>query len=105
MEPIARKHEVRILDFVNVGNHLHLCVRFRKREGIQRFFKEFAGTVASAITGARKTKAQGRFWDHTLFTRIVNWGRDLQGLHRYFTKNFQEAQGLPEPEPAPTLDR
>jgi hypothetical protein len=70
---------------------LHLNLRFRKRENLQRFFKEFAGRVAFSITGARKTQARGRFWDHTLFTRIVEWGRDFAGLNRYFTKNFFEA--------------
>lgn len=91
LEQTAAKHGVRVLQFVNVGNHLHLCVRFRRREAVQRFFKEFAGRVAFDITGARKTHAQGRFWDHTLFTRIVEWGRDLAGIERYFTRNFFEA--------------
>jgi REP element-mobilizing transposase RayT len=91
LDRTARKHGVRVLQFVNVGNHLHLNLRFRKRENLQRFFKEFAGRVAFSITGARKTQARGRFWDHTLFTRIVEWGRDFAGLNRYFTKNFFEA--------------
>lgn len=106
LEPIARKHEVHVLDFVNVGNHLHLCVRFKTRAGIQRFFKEFAGSVATAITGARKTEAKGRFWDETLFTRIVQWGRDLRGIHHYFTKNFEQTvppQGFLSPPQTPSF--
>lgn len=92
-ETLARKHGIRLDQFANVGNHLHLLVRARQRRPFQRFLRELAGALAMMITGARKGVEQ-KFWDARAFTRIVEWGRDLRNLEIYFIKNMFEAAGL-----------
>ena len=94
LSEVANKHQVRVLRDVNVGNHLHLCIRFRTRVGAQRFFKEFAGRLALEILRPRRTGARGRFWDRPLFTRVVNFGREIETLGNYFVKNLFQAMGM-----------
>lgn len=104
----ARRWGVRIYRFANVGNHIHLLIQVPTREAWKRFSKELSGGIAQIVTGARKgaaltrTKdmsvpesAQRAFWDHLLFTRIVSFGRDFQGVGRYLIKNLFEAAGVP----------
>jgi REP element-mobilizing transposase RayT len=104
----ARKWGVRLYRYANVGNHLHLLVQVPTREAWKQFSKELSGGIAQLVTGAQKGSALSRsndpdtpesakrgFWDHLLFTRIVNFGRDFKSIRRYFIKNFFEAAGVP----------
>ncbi|MCC7443129.1 MAG: transposase [Bdellovibrionales bacterium] len=98
----AARHEVRVLRFVNVGNHLHLLVKARSRESFQNFLRQTAGQVAQAVTGARKGAAAGssgqrRFWDALAYSRVVRSPREEVGLQKYFLKNLAETLGLPDP--------
>jgi REP element-mobilizing transposase RayT len=92
----AKRRGIRILRFANVGNHLHLLIKVPSRPAWQRFSKELSGGIARIVTGARKGvaldrkvsssrpgSAQRAFWDHLLFTRIVSFGRDYQGVARF----------------------
>ncbi len=92
---VARKRGIRIYRFVNVGNHLHLVLRTPDRDAFRTFLRELAGSIAMLMTGARKGHPlQERFWDKLAWSRIVSWGRDFQGLKRYFIKNIFESTGL-----------
>ncbi len=104
----AQRWGVRVFQFANVGNHLHLLIQVPTREAWKRFSKELSGGIAQIVTGAQKGSALKRsqdssvpdsakrgFWDHLLFTRIVSFGRDYAGVVRYFIKNLFEAAGLP----------
>ena len=67
---MARRFEIRIYDFANVGSHLHLVLRARRREDFQAFLRSFAGGVARRVTGAKgadppatsSTVWRGREW-------------------------------------------
>jgi len=80
---MARRFEVRIYDFANVGSHLHIVLRARRREGFQGFLRSFAGVVARRITGAERGHRRGRFFDGLAWSRVVSWGRDYWGLRHY----------------------
>jgi len=91
---MARRFDVRIYDFANVGSHLHLVLRARRREGFQAFLRSFAGIVARRITGARRARPSGRFFDALAWSRVVTWGRDYWGLRHYVFRNeIEGAQG------------
>ncbi len=49
----ARRFQVRVLTYSNVGNHLHLLIQGRTRGGLQSFLRVLPGQIAQAITGAR----------------------------------------------------
>ncbi len=90
---ISEKWGVRVYRFANVGNHIHMLIQVKKRWQLRAFLRESAGTIARVITGAKKGYSVGRFWDELLWSRIVNWGRDLKRLGGYFAKNIFEAIG------------
>lgn len=108
VQKIARRCGVRVYRFANVGNHLHLLIKVPSRPAWKRFAKQLSGGVAQIVTGARKgvalsrrrdssipESAQRAFWDHLLFTRIVSFGRDFNGVAKYLIKNLFEAAGVP----------
>ena len=99
---------VAVYEYANVGNHLHLLIRARSRASWQGFIRELAGGIPIIVTGARKGAGLARtnatntaesakrgFWDELVYTRIVSWGRDFQGVGRYILKNLWEAAGVP----------
>ncbi|MCE3010824.1 MAG: transposase [Proteobacteria bacterium] len=88
----ARKFFVEIQDFVNMGNHLHLKVRFKDRYRFGQFLKSFAGTLARQITGAKKGKAFGRFWDGIVFTRVLLSSFEELRLRGYFEGNHRQRE-------------
>jgi REP element-mobilizing transposase RayT len=104
----AKRWGVKLYRFANVGNHIHLLIQVPTREAWKRFSKEVSGGIAQIVTGAKKGMGLGRnqdasipesakrgFWDHLIFTRIVSFGRDFQGMARYLIKNLFEAAGVP----------
>ena len=60
---IAERHGVNVYRYANVGNHLHLLVKTPTRAAFRRFLRDLAGTVATIVTGAKKSNPVGRFWD------------------------------------------
>jgi REP element-mobilizing transposase RayT len=93
LETIAKKCGVKVLNYANVGNHLHLLVVCQQRRLFRAFLREFGGAVAQFMTGARKG-APGKFWDQPPYTRIVTWGHHIRNLEQYFIRNLFEAAGL-----------
>ena len=91
----AARNAVRIEGYSNVGNHLHLIIRAKKRAEFKRFLRTVAGLIARHILKAKKTEAKGKFWAELAFTRVIQWGRDLLNLKHYITKNEFEGSGIP----------
>ena len=86
---------VKIYNFSNVGNHLHLIVRAKSRKGFQDFLRTIAARIAIGVTRAKKGHAlKKKFWDALAFTRVLNWGRDYIDTQIYMTKNLFEGEGL-----------
>jgi len=90
---MARRFGVRIYEYANAANHLHLVVRARCRLAAQSFLRAFAGVVARIVTGARRGHRVGKFWDWLAYSRIIAWGRDFVGLRAYILKNELETSG------------
>ena len=90
----AGENQVTIERLANAGNHLHLLLRYRSKKGLQMFFRIAAGIIPRAITGARKGIKTGKFWDATLYTRLVTWGREFRAVCAYLGKNRLEAIGF-----------
>jgi REP element-mobilizing transposase RayT len=90
LRAMARRFGIRIYDFANVGTHLHLLVRARRRESFQAFLRSFAGLVARRVTGARRGRPSGRFFDAIAWSRVVGWGRDYLGVRHYVFRNAIE---------------
>jgi hypothetical protein len=92
---MARRFGVRVYDFANVGSHLHLLVRVRRREAFQGFLRSFAGIVARRVTGARRGRPAGPFFSALAWSRVVAWGRDYLGVRHYVFRNQIESSSGP----------
>src|SRR5271156_1313382 len=88
----AVRYDVRVYQFANVGNHLHLVVKARDRHAFQAFLRTVAGSVARVVTGARKGAPVGRFWEWTAYSRMLLWGRSFASARAYVRRNVLEAE-------------
>src|SRR6266404_4770630 len=88
----GRKFGVSIADHANVGNHIHLKIRITSREGFQKFLKAVTTLIARRITGARKGKPFGKFWQGLAFTRVLKSYTEELNLKGYFVANRSEAE-------------
>lgn len=88
-----RRYDGRLYGYENVGNHLHLSVKFSRRRDLQTFLRVFAQGVMFMVTGARKGNPRGPFFDAIAYSRVVCWGREFKTLKAYFWKNALEALG------------
>ncbi|GIL18533.1 MAG: hypothetical protein BroJett040_22840 [Oligoflexia bacterium] len=96
----SQKYFVEILDFVNMGNHLHLKVRFKDKKRFQNFLRTFAALLARKITGAHRgrklslsrTEGKSKFWDGLVFTRILTSKIEELGLRGYFEGNHRQRE-------------
>lgn len=88
----ARKFFVDVVDFVNMGNHLHLKVRFKDEARFQNFLRTFAALLARRITGAKKGIRFGRFWDGLVYTRVLFSKIEELGLQGYFEGNHRQRE-------------
>ena len=109
---IARKVFVEVKDYANVGNHIHLRVRARSRDGLNAFLRAITGVIARIVAGRDRGWAAGRgarrlgapaaratadvgsgpFWDARPFSRIVSAATDVQSLAQYFELNRVERE-------------
>ena len=86
----SKKYLVNILDCVNMGNHIHLKVKFKNADNFKNFLRTFAALLARDITGANKNKAFGKFWDGLVFTRVLHSTLEELGLKGYFEANRKQ---------------
>ena len=92
---LARRYRVRVRLYQNVGNHLHLVTQAASRREFQSFLRVVPQAVAFLVTGTRKGRAIGKFWDGLVHTRVVFWGKDWFNLKGYLGRNRFEAAGAP----------
>ncbi|MEK6555288.1 MAG: hypothetical protein AABZ31_08620 [Bdellovibrionota bacterium] len=84
----AKKSFVEIQDYVNMGNHLHLKVRFKNPEGFRAFLRTFTGLLARKLTNAhRGSGLKHKFWDGLAYTRVLLTRFEELGLKIYFSGN------------------
>jgi REP element-mobilizing transposase RayT len=82
----AAKYGVRIYEYANVGNHLHLLIRVSKLNLWAAFIRELTGRIAQE-TGAK--------WISRPFTRLVRgWNRAYRIAKDYLVLNRLEGEGL-----------
>lgn len=116
----ARKNGVRVYQFANAGNHLHILARLPSRRAWQGFIREISGRIARLLkrrtnAGAVQSMAQSMgtgsssglkstntaakrnpsFWRQRPFTRIIRgWRRAYRVARDYVILNFLESEGF-----------
>jgi REP element-mobilizing transposase RayT len=92
LRQVSRRFYVQVKagSFVNMGNHLHLVVRFNDRQQFGKFLKSFSAQLARRVTGARRGQPRGRFWDGIPFTRVLRTSFEELQLRGYLRANLIE---------------
>lgn len=89
----AQRFHIKIHDWVNMGNHLHLKISCKDPERIKLFLRTFAGLLARDLTGASKgTGKFGKFWDGLVYTRVLHSSLEELGLRGYFEGNHRQRE-------------
>jgi putative transposase len=83
----AKKFAVEVKEFVNMGNHIHFQVRVADRKYFQNFLRSITSLIARHVTGARKGRPFGKFWQGLAFTRVVTSFLELSQLEKYLLAN------------------
>lgn len=69
---LAKEYGIKIHEFGNAGDHLHLLIRLKNRSSFAPFIRALTGTIALQVTKANKlTKLKEKFWDYRPWTRIL----------------------------------
>jgi REP element-mobilizing transposase RayT len=86
MRELAQRHGVKVFEYANGGDQIHLLLRAKSRQGFQAFLRAFAGLTARLVTGAKKGKPSGRFWDALTFSRVLAWGKEFDAVRDLVSK-------------------
>ncbi len=96
----CERFNVRLYEYGNGGDHLHMMLMPRSRRGYFGFIRAISGLIARLTLKAERNQAKGKkFWDARPFTRVVSWGRDFKQLKEYLVQNTLEAFGFIEYQP------
>lgn len=69
---MAREFRVRLSEFANGGDHLHLMIQVRSRKSFNSFVRALSGALAMRVSGACKgNELKKKFWDYRPWTRVV----------------------------------
>jgi hypothetical protein len=90
----AAQNGIKIFDYSNNGNHLHISLKAPDRRAFQKYLRTAAGLIPRLITKAKKGEPRGKFWDALAFTRVADWGRSFNNLRAYIYRNVLEAAGI-----------
>jgi REP element-mobilizing transposase RayT len=90
----AEKHRVRIYEFANVGNHLHLLLKLPNVQAWAKFIRELSGRIAQEMQDLKGPEKGQKFWIFKPFTRVVaGWKKAYQNCRDYVILNRLEGAG------------
>jgi REP element-mobilizing transposase RayT len=91
----SSKNNIKIYEYANASNHLHLLIRAKAREDYVRFIKTITGLIARLVSGIEKgSRLKRKFWDARPFTRIVSFSKnDFKRVKLYLLRNTLETIG------------
>ena len=93
----CERYGVKLIEYSNNFNHLHLLVKFPSRAIYLRFIRSLTGHLALAVSGASKLAnlkaifGKTGFWDFRPFTRVVRSFRGYRIARDYVVLNQLEA--------------
>jgi hypothetical protein len=103
LRALSARHGIKVFEFSNGGDQVHLLLRAQSRASFQAFLRSFAGLVARQVTGARKGKPSGRFWDALTYSRVLKWGEEFDLVRGLLSGGDLDALALLQrPQKAPS---
>jgi REP element-mobilizing transposase RayT len=99
LRELSQRHGVKVFEFANGGDQIHLLLRAKSRAGFQAFLRAFAGLTARLVTGAKKGKPSGKFWDALTYSRVLAWGKEFDSVRELVAKgNIDALEPLARPK-------
>jgi REP element-mobilizing transposase RayT len=86
LRELSQRHSIKVFEYANGGDQIHLLLRAKSRQGFQAFLRAFAGLTARLVTGAKKGKPSGKFWDALTFSRVLSWGKEFDSVKDLLSK-------------------
>lgn len=88
----AERFGIKLYDYANGGNHLHLLIKAFHRQDYVKFIRAISGLIARHVGKAERGRpSEMKFWDSRPFSRIVHFGNDFKKVKSYFFRNTLEA--------------
>ena len=89
VEKTCKKYGVRLYDYANVSDHLHLLLKLRHIRDWAAFIRELTSRIAAIFS------LVGGFFAYRPFTQIVEgWGRAYRTARDYLYLNQLQADGI-----------
>lgn len=94
------KYAVKLISYSNNFNHLHIHLKFASRAMYLKFIRSITAAIATAVTGAAKSRelknliGATKFFDYRPFTRVVTTWNAYKTLENYVRLNQLEAQAI-----------
>ncbi|MCB0394402.1 MAG: transposase [Bdellovibrionales bacterium] len=91
----AKNFGVKIYEYANSGNHLHILLRAKNRFEYAAFIRSITGLIARHVGRSEKgSPLKRKFWDARPFSRIVSFARkEFQAARVYILRNTLEIIG------------
>lgn len=93
---VCKKHGMKIYQYANVGNHLHILIKIPNVRRWPAFIRELTGRIAQQVQGITgQQKGLAKFWKQRPFTRIIRgWKKAYRIAKDYVMLNRLEAEGF-----------
>jgi len=91
----ALKTGIKIHEYANGGNHLHLLLHARNRDDYRAFIRTITGLIARMVGNSQRGKPlKKKFWDARPFSRVVSFAKkEINAIKTYLLRNTLEAIG------------
>jgi REP element-mobilizing transposase RayT len=91
----AERFGIKIYEYANAGNHLHILLRAKHRDEFKAFIRTISGLIARLVGGAqRNNPLKKKFWDARPFSRVVSFAkREFDAAKSYLHRNIMEVIG------------
>ncbi len=91
----AKKHGVKIYEYANVGNHLHLLLKIPHIKRWAAFIRELTGRISQELQQLKGPEKGKKYWSKRPYTRIVQgWRKAYKTAKEYVMLNQWEAEGF-----------
>jgi REP element-mobilizing transposase RayT len=91
LRTLCQRHGIKLFEYAGGRDQIHLLLRAKSRTGFQAFLRAFAGLTARIVTGAKKGKPSGKFWDALTYSRVLAWGKEFDAVRELVGKGDFEA--------------
>lgn len=91
----AQRYGVKLLEFVNGGDHLQMVLKIADRVSFHSFMRAISGMIAMKVSGSAKTRAlKNKFWNFRPWTRVVEWAQGISLAADELIHQHLEKMGL-----------